>query len=241
MKRLKSINFVAALSLFMIVAYAIFTMISMPILGAQPETVIDVFNLLENERILALIRLDILTVLVMPLYFVIYYAIFGVIKKVNQEWAVFFIVLYFVGIVLFLATPSAYSLIPLSDTYHSTSDPMVKEHMIAAAEALRALDMWHMTGAVLGSILSQVAGGGISLLMMKCSMFGRRLGLLGVIIHVLDLIHFVFYVVNLELLSTIFIGIAGVLYLPLYLIIGLRLLKLSKSEKELIDENTNSV
>jgi len=43
------------------------------------------------------------------------------------------------------------------------------------------------------------------------------------------LIHFFFFIIGMEMLSTIFIGIAGVLYLILYAWMAVKLLKVSKS------------
>jgi hypothetical protein len=219
----------AAISLFIFLGYSVLTMILMPIIGAQPETVVEVFEMLEINRLTALIRLDVLTIIVIPLYFIIYFAVHGVLKEKNPVSSLFWMLLMFAGTILFLATPSALSLIPLSDQYHATTDPTVKNNMIAAAEALRASDMWHMTGAFFGSLIIQIASIGISVLMMKSSVFGRTLGIIGVITHTLDLIHFFFYITGMELVSTIFRGIAGILYLILYAWMAVKLFKVSKS------------
>ncbi|HOO34359.1 MAG TPA: hypothetical protein PK466_13515 [Thermotogota bacterium] len=219
----------AAISLFIFLGYSVLTMILMPIIGAQPETVRELFEMIENNRLTALIRLDFLTICVMPLYFIIYFAVYGILKKDKPVSSLFWMILLFSGTILFLATPSALSLIPLSDQYHTAVDPVVKNNMIAAAEALRASDMWHMTGAFVGSVMIQIASIGISFLMMRSSVFGRKLGIIGVITHTLDLIHFFFFIIDLEVLSTVFIGTAGILYLILYAWMAIQLLKVSKS------------
>lgn len=49
-----------------------------------------------------------------------------------------------------------------------------------------------MTGAIMGAILTQIAGVGISVLMLKSETFGKKIGKLGIIMHSLDLIRFGF-------------------------------------------------
>jgi hypothetical protein len=228
----KPIYKAGGISLFIFILYAIATMIIMPTIGAQPDTVHECFDLLENNRIIGLIRLDILTVIFLPLYFIIYFAIYGIIKNTNKPLSQFWTILLFAGVILFLATPSAYSLIPLSDRYFSTQDIEIRNQLVAAAEALRASDMWHMTGSVMGSILTQIAGIGISILMIKTPYLGKKIGLLGIITHGLDLTHFFAYVFGFDLISTILIAIAGILYFPLYGILGFRLIKLGGARYE---------
>lgn len=90
--------------------------------------------------------------------------------------------------------------------------------------------MWHMTGTIMGAMLTQIAGVGISVLMLKFETFGKKLGKLGIIVHSLDLIHFGFYILNIQVLSTVFISIAGIGYLPLYALIANKFIKLSRKK-----------
>jgi len=85
----------------------------------------------------------------------------------------------------------------------------MRQSVLAAAMALRAGDMWHMTGAVMGSLLTQVAAIGLSVLMMRSPVYGKKLGLLGVVTHSLDLPHFIFYILARETLSTVRSALRG--------------------------------
>ena len=207
----------------------------MPIIGTQPETAEECLELLHTNRILGLIRLDALTILIMPLYYPVYFAVYRAMQGSGASPALFFTLLMFAGITLFLATPSAFSLVSLSDQYYAADNELVRAGILAAAKALRASDMWHMTGAVMGSVLTQVAGIGISVLMMRSNVFGKKLGFLCAIAHGLDLAHFIFYILAMETVSTVLIGIAGVMYLPLYAWILIKLRKLTKQKEEWVE------
>jgi len=205
-----------AVGLAAILLYAIATMILLPILGAQPETAEDCLEMLHTHRIVGLIRLDLLTVLIMPVFYPVYFAVYHAMREVAAPFPLFWLLLLFAGVTLFLATPSALPLSSLSDQYYAAETEQARAGIAAAAKAILSSDMWHMTGAVTGSLLTQIAGIGLSVLMMRSPVFGKRLGLLGVITHSLDLAHFIAYILAMETLSTVLIGIAGVLYLPLY-------------------------
>lgn len=215
-----------AVGLFLILLYAAVTMVLLPVLGAQPDTAEECLELLHTHRFTGLIRLDGLTILIMPVFYLVYFAVYYAMRRESAPFPLFFMLLVFTGVTLFLATPSALPLVSLSDRYYAAETEQARAAIVAAATALCASDMWHMTGAVMGSLLTQIAAIGLSVLMMRSPAFGRKLGLLGVVTHSLDLLHFVFYVLAMETLSTVLIGIAGVLYLPLYGWMAVKLRKL---------------
>jgi hypothetical protein len=54
---------------FLLLFYSVATMVQMVALGAPPETAAEAFALLHGNRILGLLRLDLPTVLALPLYY----------------------------------------------------------------------------------------------------------------------------------------------------------------------------
>lgn len=73
-----------AICLYIIIVYAIATMILMPTIGLPPETAEECFNMLKANKLIGLLRLNILTVLIMPLYYVIYLAVYLSLKKITH-------------------------------------------------------------------------------------------------------------------------------------------------------------
>ena len=216
-----------AAGLWGILLYALVTMVLLPLTGAQPETAAECLELLHTHRLLGLIRLDILTVIIMPLFYLVYFAVYRSLRDTGSPFGLFFTALLFVGVTLFLATPSALPLASLSDQYYAADNEQVRQAILAAATALRAGDMWHMTGAVMGSLLTQIAAIGLSAIMMRSPVYGKKLGVLGIVTHGLDLLHFVCYILAMETVSTVLISIAGVLYLPLYAWTALKLVRIN--------------
>jgi hypothetical protein len=197
----------------------------MMILGGPPSTVQETFAMLQSDRVLGLLRLDLLTVLFIPLYFLIFLGIFLALDGKKSARSIMALLSVFIGVILFLATPSALSLMHLSDKYATAAGEIEQNQLLAAGEAVLASDMWHGTGAVLGGALIQIGALAFSFLMLPGKVFSKFTAYVGIITHGLDLAHFVF----LFLAPTVGVAllvIAGTLYLLWFPLIGVRLLRL---------------
>jgi len=64
------------LTCMILIAYSLFTMLIMVGIGTPPETIEECFSMLKENRLYGLLRLDILTVFVMPLYYLLFYSIY---------------------------------------------------------------------------------------------------------------------------------------------------------------------
>jgi hypothetical protein len=139
-KKLYQIGGIAAL---IFVVYSLVTMILLIIIGGQPETALEAFNMLEANKLIGLLRLDTLTLLTVPLYYPIFLSIYVALKKSQAAYATLSALLAFAGVTLFLATPSVFSWITLSDKYAVVTSAVQKDQLLAAGEAILASDMWH--------------------------------------------------------------------------------------------------
>lgn len=216
-----------AICSFLFILYTIATILILLFIGGQPKEIIDIYNLFEINKFTTLLRLDILAVVFIPLYYIIFYSIYGILKVKNNPATAFWTLLVFKGITLFLATPSAYSLLDLSNKYALTNAIFSMNQLLAAGEALLACNMWNMTGAILGGILMQVGALGISFLMLKDTIFGKPIAIIGIIMYSLYLLHFFIAFFN-PFLGGIVLAIAGTLYLVWFPMIGFKLLKIYK-------------
>jgi hypothetical protein len=171
------------------------------------------------------LRLDVLTVITVPLYYLIFFAIYGALKPSRQAILLLSTLLAFIGITLFLSAPSTCSIVFLSDKYAAASSPEVRQKLLAAGEALIASDMWHHIGALAGGILMQSSAVVISALMLRTKVFSNLITYVGILVHGLDLIHIV---VGLLLPSAgvLFMAVAGPLYLIWFPLLGHRLWQL---------------
>ncbi len=132
-----------------LIVYSIGMFVQLLVLGGQPTTAAEAFSLLQHHRIVALLRLDLPTIFILPLYYLLFLGLFAALYKSHPALAVLATTLSLVGITLVLATPTALSLIPLSDKYAAATSDAAKNQLLAAGEARMAADIWHATGAIL--------------------------------------------------------------------------------------------
>ena len=218
---------VAALILLL---YSVVTIIVLTLFGVAPSTAAECFAMLQNNRIVGLLRLDLLTVFVyMPLCYLLFLGIYIALRRTNGAYATLATVLVFVGITLFLATPSAFSMMVLSDKYAFATTDAQKSQLLAAGEAILASDMWHGTGAIIGSILLQSGALLISVVMLQGKIFSKAIAYVGILTHGLDLAHLIFLLL-VPGLGTILMAIAGTLYLIWFPLVGLRLFQLGRGK-----------
>ena len=214
---------VAALIL---VAYSLLTMVQLAVLGGPPKTAAEAFDLLQHSRIVGLLRMDLPTTVVLPLYYVLFLGLFAALQELDRSRVVLATLLTFVGVTLVLATPTALSMMSLSDKYAAANTEQARNQLLAAGEALLASDMWHGTGAIVGGILAQVGAVLICVVMLRSMIFGRRIAWLGIVMHGFDLAHIVF-APFVPMAGVALMVVAGPLY-PIWLfLVGRRLLHLA--------------
>jgi hypothetical protein len=85
----------------------------MVMLGGQPSSAAQAFDLLEHHRVIGLLRLDLPTIAAVPLYYFVFPGLFAALRRSDRSNALLAIALAFVGTTLTLATPTALSMIPL--------------------------------------------------------------------------------------------------------------------------------
>ena len=201
-----------AWSALILLAYSLATLLMMVLTGGQPETVDAIFKMLREDRFVGLLRLDLLTVLVMPLYYVLFLSFWALLKQVDGMNAVLSTILVFAGLTLFLATPSVFSYLFLSDRYAAAASDIQRAQILAAGEAILASDMWHGTGALIGGLLMQSGAVLISAAMLRGGVFSKATAYAGLVTHGLDLAHAVVGLFS-PVAGMILMGIAGPLYL----------------------------
>jgi hypothetical protein len=186
--------------------------------------------MLQNNRIVGLLRLDILTVFVyMPLCYLLFLGIYIALRRTNGAYAALAIGLVFVGITFFLATPSVFSMMVLSDKYALATTDVQRSQLLAAGEAILASDMWHGTGAIVGSMLLQSGALLISIVMLQGKIFSKAIAYVGILTHGLDLAHLIFLLL-VPALGVMLMAIAGTLYLVWLPLVGLRLFQLGRGK-----------
>ena len=164
---------------FVLVAYSLFTMVQLTVLGGPPATAAEAFRLLQSNRIVGLLRLDLPTIVAMPLYYFVFLGIYAALRRTDRANVILSTALAFVGVTLLLATPTALSMMSLSQKYASATTEATRSQFLAAGEAVLATDIWHGTGAIMGGIVLQSGAVLISVVMLRSSVFSRTTAYLG--------------------------------------------------------------
>lgn len=214
-------------STWILMLYSLATMVILVTIGGQPLTAQEGFDMLLENRLTGLLRLDVLAILIMPLYYVLFLSLYRALRKSSEAPVMLATLLVFAGLTLFLATPSAFAWLSLSDRFAATSDPALKSQLLAAGESILASDMWHGSGAIIGGILLQTGTLLISIAMLWGDRFGKFTAWVGIVTHGLDLLH-----IPLELIwpghGNQLMMVAGPLYLVWFPLIARSLARLAQ-------------
>ena len=217
---------IGGIAAFLLIVYSLATIVQMLVLGGQPTSAVQAFDLLQHHRAVGLLRLDLPTVAVLPLYYLLFLGLYAALRRTNRAQALLSTVLVFAGLTLVLATPTALSLIPLSDKYAVATSDVLRTQLLAAGEAIMAADIWHGTGAILGGVLLQCGAVLICVVMLRGSVFGKATAWLGIVMHALDGAHIVGGLF-LPVSGVVLMAIAGPLYPVWLFLVGRRLLQLA--------------
>jgi hypothetical protein len=226
----KSLYKMGGITALILMGYSLITIVILVVLGAPPTTAAEIFEMLEENKFIGLLRLDILTVLVyMPLFYLLFLGLYAALKKTHLVSTAIAVLLGFAGVTLFLATPSVFSWLALSDKFSAATTESQKTLLSAAGEAILVSDMWHGTGATIGGILIQVATTLISIAMLSSNAFGKSTAYVGIVTHGLDLAHLLvgfFFPAG----GVVLIQIAGTLYLVWLPLLARDFFRLSRSD-----------
>jgi len=227
---LRSLCRIGGIAAFLLIVYSLATIVQMVVLGGQPASAAQAFDLLQHHRVVGLLRLDLPTVVALPLYYLLFLGLYAALRRTNRAQALLSTVLVFAGLTLVLATPTALSLIPLSDKYAAATSDALKTQLLSAGEAIMAADIWHGTGAILGGVLLQCGAVLICCVMLRGGVFGKATAWLGIVMHGLDLAHIVGGLF-MPISGAVLLANAGSLY-PIWLfLVGRRLLQLATGKR----------
>lgn len=220
---------IGGIAAMILVVYSLATIVQVILLGGPPTSAAQTFDLLQHHRIVGLLRLDLPTVALLPLYYLLFLGLFAALRYSDFAHALLSTTLAIVGVTLVLATPTALSMIPLSDKFAAATSPSDRSQLLAAGEAVLAADMWHATGAILGGVFTQIGAVLISVVMLKGGVFSKTTAWLGIVMHGLDLAHIVGGLIH-PVFGVVLMSLAGPLY-PIWLtMVGLRLIGLAKND-----------
>jgi fumarate reductase subunit D len=203
-----------------------------------PETVLEWFTVFEDSPITGLFFLGLGDIVIMILWGPMALALDAALKRSNRTWSMIATSFVFVGMAVFLATNTAFSMLSLSQEYALAATEAEKSILLAAGQAM--LTVSRGTGALYtGMPLVWLAGVIISVVMLRSEAFSRAtawVGILGLGLLVVGILGGGHYTstgestaVQSAIVAVQYIG-GGLLSLAWYILVGLRLLKIGRTE-----------
>jgi hypothetical protein len=213
------------------ILFLIYSLVTILILvfldGGYPDSAKECFEMINENRFIALLQLDLVSIIVIPFYYLLFFSIYQALKKDYELIAKIALFLTLAGVTIFISGLNLASIVKLCDKYYLTTSPELKSQLLAACEGMLVSDMWINTGAILRGIMIEVGAIIFSIIMLKTLVFNKLTGWIGLIIHSFDLLSLLIGLFYLPM-KEIFIMVAGPLYIVWFILIGIRLFKISR-------------
>jgi hypothetical protein len=194
------------------------------IMGLQPETAVDYFEIMGESKIAGLLYDDFFSILLVVLYLFTFTGLFFVVAQRNFAIAFFSTLLTYVAVVLTISAHSGFTLIHLSEQYWAATDEIVRVQFITAAETAISQNIWNSTSGFFSGLFLQGAGVLISIAMLKNSAFSKVTAVSGIIANAGDLFQHLMHHMRIDVTDAI-LYVAGPIYLVWFVAIAIDLFK----------------
>ena len=207
--------------------------------GPPPGTVLEWFTLFQANPLTGLFFLGLADIVIMILWGTMSLALYAALKQSNKIWSMIATTFVFVGMAVYLATNTAFSMLSLSHQYAAATTEADKSIVLAAGQAMIAVGEG-TGGQYTGMPLAWLAGLILSIVMLRSKAFSKAtawVGILGLGLLVAS-IPFAGYTtagpttaVVSVIIAVTYIG-GGLLSLAWYILVGLGLFKLGRLERK---------
>ncbi len=158
----------------------------------EPATAFEWFTLLERNRIVGLILLGLVDLINYALVGLIFLAVYGALRKVNEIAMGLAIILSMIGISVYFASNQALSFLYLSQQYQAATSDAQRSIYLSAGEALSANIQG--TGWYVSLFLIYLAGLIISVVMQQSNVFNKATAWTGILANSFGLVYFIMLV-----------------------------------------------
>jgi uncharacterized membrane protein len=131
--------------------------------------------------------------------------------------------LYFISTTIYLASNNAFAMLNLSNQYTVATSDVQKSMLLAAGQAIMATEQG--TGMIMAFVLGSLSGVIVSIVMLKSKTFSKPIAIIGIAANVLGLFG--------SSLGLAVWTINGLLMMVWTLMVGRRLLQISRSQPKL--------
>jgi hypothetical protein len=204
------------------------------LLTGQPAfaSVVNWFQLLQSNPLLGLAYLNVFDLVDYGLLGLMFFALYAALRHVHGPLVIIATAAGLVGMTVAFASNTAFSLLALSDQYVAATTAAQQAIFLAAGEAVLAINhpgaIYQGTGVYLSFLLLAVATLLTAIVMRWSVLFRGATAAIGMLAGVLDLIYCITFA-WVPALTVYLLSAAGLLLMIWHVLIGLKLLQLSKS------------
>ena len=202
--------------------------------GPAPTTVLEWFDLLQNNRLVGLFYLGLADIPIVILFSLVALALHAALKQTDKVWTTIAAPLAFVGMAVYLATNVSFSMLALSGEYAAATTEVQRTAILAAGHSL--ISVTHGTGGVAGLALVWLAALIYSILMLRDRKMGGSIAWIGILAFGLLVPSFLFSGYTYGASSGIGEALAlitslggGLLSLVWYILMGIKLVRMSRA------------
>ena len=226
-KSSRILYFAGGCTAVLFILYSIITIVIFATVGkGYPESAAECFNMINENRFIALLRLDIASIIVIPFYYLLFFSLYHALKNNCELLAKISLFLILAGVTIFICGLNLTSILILSEKYNNASDPQVKQQLLAACESMLANDMWINTGAKIRGIMIETGALFFSIMMLNTGIFNKLTAVTGIIAHGFDLTSEIVSIF-IPPVKDYFSMLAGPLYILWFILIAVRFFQLS--------------
>ena len=199
--------------------------------GPAPSTVIGWFTLLQNNRFLGLVDLGFLDIATLVLLVPMFLAVYMALRHTSASCMAIATTLAFIGIAVYLATETAFSLLSLSSQYATATTDAQRSLFEAAGQAMLASQVGVGAGTYMAFVLIGVASLLISTVMFRSALFSNVTASVGILANGIIVAYYIglAFVSLPQAIGLLLYSASGLLSLIWYILIGRRLLMLAQS------------
>jgi len=201
----------------------------------QPDTIIDWFTLLQNNRLLGLSYLNLFDIVDYALVGLMFLALYAALRRANKSYMAIATTLGFVGMAIYFASNTSFSMLSLSDQYAAATTDAQRSLFLAAGQAVLAINnpgaIYQGTGIYVSFLLLAVAGLMVSAVMLRSSIFGRVTAYVGILASAFDLAYCITFAF-VPAMTVYLLSAAGLLLMVWHILIGRRLYQLGRLERK---------
>jgi hypothetical protein len=207
----------------------------------SPVTVSNWFALLQSNRLLGFTYLNTFDLVNYALVGLMFLALSVALWRVNKSHMAIAMTLGFIGIAVYFASNTTFSMLSLSTQYEAATTDVQRTELLSAGEAMLAMNRFTNPGALPGTggymSLLLIAGAGMitSFVMLQSDVFKRGIAYVGILASAFDLAYCIGFTfvptVDSELLALIFIPAAGLFLMIWHIMVGWRLYQLGKERR----------